>query len=126
EQTHAAPELAPVAEEETAEAPAAVEEATGPALVEDTPAPLVVTTRRRGARRPAGPPVISPASAPEPAASTETAEPTAVATPEPTEGAEQPDDDDQTVGGAQTEESDGDAGNGVLHVPIKRKGTRKR
>ena len=126
EQTNAAPELAPVAEEETAEAPAAVEEATGPALVEDTPAPLVVTTRRRGARRPAGPPVISPASAPEPAASTETAEPTAVATPEPTEGAEQPDDDDQTVGGAQTEESDGDAGNGVLHVPIKRKGTRKR
>ncbi len=68
------------------------------------PAPTVVSTtrRRRTATRPAGPPVPAASAPPEP-------ESAADGTPDPAPGAAE----------------DTDAAN-VLHVPVKRKGTRKR
>ncbi len=134
--------------ETPAETPA--ESATEPAEAEQPAAPVVVTsTRRRRAARPAGPPAAEApetaetaeapetgkpaeaAEAPEPAEASEPAaagEPTETAeiagTPEPAAASDVP----EAPEAAETA-ADPDAeteGGTVLHVPIKKKGSRKR
>ena len=91
----------------------------------ETSAPTVVTStrRRRTARRPAGPPASATETAPEPAPEA-TQEPTA-----PTPAAESEAAPEAAEAPAETPaESPADQGadEPVLHVPVKRKGTRKR
>jgi ribonuclease E len=100
------PQEVPSSQAETAAEPE-------PEPVETSPEPRVVTsTRRRTARRPAGPPAAASDPSPEP-----------VAVPvEPAVPGHGPDDEDQDL----EQEDDGEGGFSLVHVPIKRKGSRKR
>jgi ribonuclease E len=107
---------------------------------ETTPEPrLVTSTRRRTARRPAGPPAaaaeasVEPVSVPvEPAvpghAPAETPEERGVLDPTSTdEPIATPDPEAEGVQDTDvTEDEDGEGGFSLVHVPIKRKGSRKR
>ncbi|HET6167897.1 MAG TPA: hypothetical protein VFE07_13785, partial [Marmoricola sp.] len=94
------------------------------------PAPIVVTsTRRRRAGRPAGPPVPEDAPTDEtgtdeplPTAGEDELEPAPVEPEGPEEGPEKgPEKDAETD--AETDEH---GGHSLLHVPVKKKGSRKR
>jgi ribonuclease E len=108
---------ATASDNETDEPPGAKGEEPKAEEPEAAPAPVIVTsTRRRRAGRPAGP----PAAVPEPEAVTPDAQADA---PTPAAG-----DDDREAAAVEPGDAEGadDHGPSLVHVPVKKKGSRKR